>query len=379
MPTQRVLRLNWVEGRPTLSGGVKSNRLLAEAMARRGHSVRICHMPAGRTWPSVTNPRQFLIRLGEARRARAARGYRHHLESAAVPLVRYSSRSLSVDETPDADATFASWWDVWRQVAHWPDSKGLKIHLVRGHEVYANAPNAEIEAAYRLPGHKVAISGWLQRILTDRYGHTDVVRVPNGVDLTQFDSPPRDRQPTPVVGTLVSPSDIKNSKMALDAVRALETRFPGIRCVGFGSRPPPDDWTLPTGFEFHLKPEQSLIPRLYQSCDCWLVSSRTEGFGMPGIEAAAGHCPIISTRCGGPEDYVQEGVNGHLVDIDDTDAMTDRLADVLSMDNTAWRAFSAASYDIARDFDWDRSAEKLEAAVCRWLDEARATPPNPAS
>ena len=37
--SKRVLRLNWVEGRPSLSGGVKSNRLIAEAMQRRGHLV----------------------------------------------------------------------------------------------------------------------------------------------------------------------------------------------------------------------------------------------------------------------------------------------------------------------------------------------------
>ncbi len=92
---------------------------------------------------------------------------------------------------------------------------------------------------------------------------------------------------------------------------------------------------------------------------------------MPGIEAMASHCPIVSTRCGGPEDFVREGVNGHLVDVGDDEAMADRIARVLHLDAGSWSKMSEASYSIAREFDWDQSAEILEAALYRWLDNPR--------
>ncbi|MEZ6164273.1 MAG: glycosyltransferase family 4 protein [Phycisphaerales bacterium] len=37
------------------------------------------------------------------------------------------------------------------------------------------------------------------------------------------------------------------------------------------------------------------------------------------------HCPIVSTKCGGPADFVREGENGYLVEIGDAEAMADRI------------------------------------------------------
>jgi hypothetical protein len=37
----RQLRINWVLPRSNPGGGIKSNKLIAEAMLRRGHDVRL--------------------------------------------------------------------------------------------------------------------------------------------------------------------------------------------------------------------------------------------------------------------------------------------------------------------------------------------------
>ena len=86
---------------------------------------------------------------------------------------------------------------------------------------------------------------------------------------------------------------------------------------------------------------------------------------MAGLEAAACRCPLVCTRCGGPEDYVEEGINGHLVHVGDANGMAERILTVLSLDDLEWRAMGEASYAIAKRFDWDRSAEVLEAALLR--------------
>jgi glycosyltransferase involved in cell wall biosynthesis len=70
---------------------------------------------------------------------------------------------------------------------------------------------------------------------------------------------------------------------------------------------------------------------------------------------------------------VLEGDNGFLVDVGDDQAMADRVALVLRMNNENWKRMSARSYEIAQEFDWDKSAEKLEAALYRWLDQRDGT------
>lgn len=362
--SSKSLTLHWIEGRPGLAGGVKSNRLIAEAMARRGHRVTTFHLPPQREWPPITQPGQFWKRIQYGIR-KSRTGYRHHLEHAQIPVRQFPTHRLDPSFVPDADVVFVSWWKVWREVAAWPASKGLKVHYVRHHELHGG-PEEEVHAAYRLPGPKVVISSWLGRVMAD-YGHTEVLRIPNGVNWKQFDSQPREKNERPAVGMLMRKAGFKDSTAGLEALRLVQAEMPGVRLIGFGQQQPPTSWNIPEGLEFHVQPAQDLIPRLYQQCDCWLVPSASEGFGMPGLEAAAGHCPIVSTRCGGPEDYVREGVNGYLVEVGNARAMADGILRVLRMDNDAWKRMSSASYEVARDFDWDRGAEKLETALYRWL------------
>ena len=54
------------------------------------------------------------------------------------------------------------------------------------------------------------------------------------------------------------------------------------------------------------------LPAFYNGLDMLVIPSRQEGFGIVGIEAMASGLPVIATRCGGPEDYVEDGVNGYL-------------------------------------------------------------------
>ena len=89
---------------------------------------------------------------------------------------------------------------------------------------------------------------------------------------------------------------------------------------------------LPKNLDFSLRPPQDQIPHIYRKSDCWIVSSITEGFGMPGLEAAACRCPVVTTRCGGPEDYVQDGVSGYLVPVGD--AQDDAEHPVAELDGT---------------------------------------------
>jgi teichuronic acid biosynthesis glycosyltransferase TuaC len=58
------------------------------------------------------------------------------------------------------------------------------------------------------------------------------------------------------------------------------------------------------------------------------LPSRAESFGAVLIEALACGTPVVSTRCGGPEEVVTPAV-GHLTQPEDAPALADALADVL--------------------------------------------------
>lgn len=63
------------------------------------------------------------------------------------------------------------------------------------------------------------------------------------------------------------------------------------------------------------------------TADAFVLPSRAENFGVVLIEALATGLPLISTRCGGPEDIVTPDV-GLLIERDDEPALADALATI---------------------------------------------------
>lgn len=70
-------------------------------------------------------------------------------------------------------------------------------------------------------------------------------------------------------------------------------------------------------------PRSSIAERLSYS-DCFVLASQSETFGVAYIEALAVGVPIIATRCGGPEGFVNEE-NGLLIPSNDIVALTDAM------------------------------------------------------
>jgi glycosyltransferase involved in cell wall biosynthesis len=120
---------------------------------------------------------------------------------------------------------------------------------------------------------------------------------------------------------------------------------------------------LPGWIEFHYRPAQAEIPRLYARCDVWLCASRREGFSLPTLEAMACRCPPVSTRMGGPADFVEEGVNGFLVPVNDAEALAQRLAAVFAFDEARWKRMSDAALATAKGYTWDDATTRLERAL----------------
>jgi len=58
------------------------------------------------------------------------------------------------------------------------------------------------------------------------------------------------------------------------------------------------------------------LRELLQTLDVFVVPSHQEGLCIAALQAMACGCPVVSTRCGGPEEFVIEGETGYLVDSD---------------------------------------------------------------
>lgn len=70
------------------------------------------------------------------------------------------------------------------------------------------------------------------------------------------------------------------------------------------------------------------LPTVLKDLDIFVVPSYQEGLCIAALEAMSCSVPVISTRCGGPENYIQPGINGELVSFDSSD-MADKVNNLL--------------------------------------------------
>ena len=84
------------------------------------------------------------------------------------------------------------------------------------------------------------------------------------------------------------------------------------------------DQKLGNRVKFHGYKNSRDISRIYETCDCFALVSESETFGVVIIEALAAGLPVISTKCGGPEDIINSS-NGLLVDVNDLSKLIEAI------------------------------------------------------
>jgi glycogen synthase len=99
------------------------------------------------------------------------------------------------------------------------------------------------------------------------------------------------------------------------------------------------------------------VIELFKACDVVVVPSRNEPFGIVILEAWSAEKPVVSTKRGGPAEFVWHGVNGLHVD-DNPDSVAWGLGTLLADHNHCrWMGRNGrAAVDAA--FSWDRIAEQ---------------------
>ena len=71
----------------------------------------------------------------------------------------------------------------------------------------------------------------------------------------------------------------------------------------------------------------------FDSFDIYVLPSRTESFGMVVVEAMARKKIVIATKCGGPQEIIDNGINGFLVENQNPQAIVDAIEHIVNNPN----------------------------------------------
>jgi glycosyltransferase involved in cell wall biosynthesis len=340
-----------------LQGGIRVLAIYAERLRKRGHQVAVVSTPF--TMPLRRKVKSLVLGRGWPKPELAS-----HFDGLNIPhRVLERERPVVDADVPDADVVVATYYPTAYDVLRLSRAKGAKAFFIQNYELEDGKLDPILDQTWRMPLHKIVIAKWLLKIAQEKFQDPTVSLVPNSVDLDQFHAPPREKSAVPTVGLLYATSWMKGCRTSFEALKQVVAALPELRLISFGAERPGLDLPLPSYAEFHYRPPQEKIRDLYAKCDVWLCGSAREGFGLPPLEAMACRCPVVSTRVAGPLDFIQEGVNGYLVEIGDVNSLAERLLHVLNLKQEEWTRISDAAYATATSFTWADATDLFEKAL----------------
>lgn len=349
----------------SMTGGVRVVVAYADRLRKRGHQVHVIHKP----YPTIPlRSRVSALLKGQGNiPSEECRISDFGVTDLPSTTVRHAGPIVDAD-VPDADVVVATWWETAEWVASLSPEKGAKVHFVQHHEVFDYLPTARVRAAYKLPMYRIVVAQWLVDVLAKEYGCREVSLVPNGIEIRRFDAPPRQKNAIPTVGFFYALPHWKGCDVSIAAFQLAAERVPNLRLISFGALPPSRDLSLPAGTKYYRRPVPELLPKLYAQCDAWLFASRSEGFGLPLLEAMACRTPVIATTAGAAPELLQQG-GGILVEKEDSQGMASAIEKISQLSEGQWQAMSDAAYAVATRYTLDDATilfeRALESAIVR--------------
>jgi glycosyltransferase involved in cell wall biosynthesis len=357
------MRITFVLPDAGLAGGVRVVATYAERLHKKGHQVCVvCRPPQpislGQQCRSLLRGRGWLV----------ADPSPHFDGKSISPRLIKRWRPIVASDVPNADVVVATWWETAEWVAQFPASKGAKVYFIQHDEtLFPGQPRERVKATWRLPMQKIVVSQWLADLARSEYGDADATLVPNSVDGKQFFASFRSKQPVPTVGLMYSEVDWKGCDISLKAFSLAARRVPNLQLVAFGVTPPSPALPLPPGTKYACRPPQSALKDIYAQCDVWLFGSRSEGFGLPILEAMACRTPVIGTPVGAAPELLAHNA-GILVKPEDPEDMARGIEQICQMTNSEWQVMSQLAYTRATGYTWDNATDLLEAALFRAVE-----------
>src|SRR5439155_10424095 len=227
------MRITFVLNHVNLNGGIRVIAIYAERLKKRGHQVTVLTRP--RPVPSLKDRVKSVVK---------GKGWLidpntlpDHFDNVDVDLRVIESRRQIVDrDVPDGDVVIATWWETAPWVAELSPSKGAKAYFVQDFGANAGQPMDKLVETWKLPMHHIVISSYIMNMVKEHCplrDESETAYVPNSVDLELFRSPPRGKNPTPVVGTIYSQSRFKGADIAVAACEIARKKLPDLELIGF--------------------------------------------------------------------------------------------------------------------------------------------------
>ena len=226
-----------------------------------------------------------------------------------------------------------------------------------------------------------AVSEYLKERTVREFKTTQEIEViPNFVNCEVFkkssDSKFRARFAAEDEGLVIHISNFRPVKRTGDVIeffsRLRRKQKAKLLMVGDGPERPKAEWLAEVhGIQDDVAflGKSSDMEQLLSISDILVLPSEQESFGLVALEAMASEVPVIATRVGGVSEVVEDGADGFLFDVGDTDSMAEAGASLIGDRELRLRMGKSGRDHAHRDFCHEqivkRYAELYEKTISK--------------
>lgn len=226
----------------------------------------------------------------------------------------------------------------------------------------------------------VAVSNGLREYAYETTPNLPIEVIPNAIELSVF-RPPRQRPASETVQLLFVGrfNAFKNVEMLFDVIdKLLAMAIDNIelQLVGDGAqRSNLERLTVERNLTRYVRftgwVDRAELVDIYRRADLFVTATTWEGMPNTVLEAMACGLPVVATNASGLRELVRDGVNGHLIDINDAQTFTERLADLIDNPYERQRMGKESRKIAEQEFAWEYIAEQYVTIYRRVLGESQ--------
>lgn len=233
----------------------------------------------------------------------------------------------SATEIVDGDIVIATSIGTVKDVYELPSRCGKKFYFIQDFENW-NHSNEEVYATYNLGMTNIVVAKWLKDIV-DKHSSSPSYLVTNCINTDVFYDKGEKRRKHSIVFHYRS-AEYKGPKYALQAIEKLHEKYNDLTVDVISSEEKPVN--LPDFCNFHHSISALEVAEINNKSEVFMCTTVEEGFGLPGLEAMACGCAVVSSSYRGVLEYAIDGENAVLSPVRDAEAMVKNIEQLFEDD-----------------------------------------------
>lgn len=196
-----------------------------------------------------------------------------------------------------------------------------------------------------------------------------LVVIPNGVDIDRFKKAIRERVKIKRILYVGRLSYEKGVDLLIDAFKSLNSNL-SLKIIGDGpekNRLTKKTKKLKVKFSGNLEGKD--LTEEYKKADLMVLPSRTEGQPLTLFEAWASQLPVLATRVGDNEKFIEEGIDGFLAD-PNAESLKEGLEKIVKVNR--FNEITRKGYQKVKNYTWEKTAQRTLEAYYKIYEKAQS-------